>query len=128
MERDVKSLYTTDRTYYMMVQAQEIDNRFKGEFPDSHRVEAGDILEVTKIESFTSKEQGLKGVKLTLKGGKFAHTTTVQPVGYILSPKLGLTDLIGRSKDGAVTLYFKEGIAEGSNRPMLKCSIYPNGN
>ena len=109
-----------------MTDAQIIDERFAGDFPDSHRIAKGDALEVSVIEKFVSKDKQLDGVKLTLKDGSFAHTTAKQPVGYILSTKLDLPALIAKASDGAVNLYFGEALAEGTNRPMLRCSIYQN--
>ena len=122
----MKSLYSFCYTDKVTMEAQQIDDKFKGEFPDSHRITNGDVLEVRNIEKFVSQEKKLDGVKLTLKDGTFAHTTAKQPVGYILSPKLDLPALIAKATDGAVTLFFGETLAQGSNRPMLRCSIYKN--
>ena len=110
------------------MQATEIDkDRFGGEFENSVRVTNGDSLEVAEILEFTSKEKNLRGVSLTLKDGSKRHTTAKQPVGYILSPNLNLKGLIEKASDGCVTLFFKERISN-TNRPMLSCSIYENGN
>ena len=110
-----------------MTDASKVDSRFAGDFPDSHRIVANDVLEVSVIEKFVSKDKALDGVKLTLKDGTFAHTTAKQPVGYILSPKLNLNAVISKAPDKAVNLYFTEEQSNtNSPRPMLKCSIYGN--
>ena len=111
-----------------MTDASKIDERFAGDFPDSHRIIANDVLEVSAIERFVSKDKGLDGVKLTLKDGTLAHTTAKQPVGYILSPKLNLNAVIAKAPDKAVNLYFSSERSNGNPpRDMLKCSIYSNG-
>ena len=120
------------------MEAQQIDNeKFGSEFPDSTRIEAGNILEVTAINSFESKD-GYKGVSLTTEKGSnetqnvpngLFHTTTAQPLGYILSDKVGLQGLIDKAEDGRVTLYFySEKPNSGTRDSMLKCSVFkPSG-
>jgi len=111
-----------------MEASQINEKRFGGKFPNSTKIEAGDHIEVTKFSPFKT-EDGLDGVSLTDRNGKLYHTTTVQPVGYILSKKLDLQSLINNSGDGAVSLYFASDTPKDSPRSsMLKCSIYrPRG-
>ena len=111
------------------MEANQIDSeKFGSEFPDSSKIEAGDVIEATLIKEFNSKD-GLRGASLTDKDGKLYHTTAKQPVGYILSPNVGLNALIEKAEDNAVTLYFSNEVPENSTRSvMLKCSVFkPRG-
>jgi hypothetical protein len=98
--------------------------RFGNDFPESQKIEAGDIIEVASISAFET-ESKLKGVSLTDLDGKLWHTTAKQPVGYITSPNVGLDNLIKEASDGAVRLYFSAEKPTNSRfDKMLKCSVF----
>jgi hypothetical protein len=107
------------------MEAQNIDKeRFGGEFPESQKIESGDVIEARIFKDFETKA-GLQGVSITDIDGKLWHTTAKQPVGYIRSPNVGLAGLVEKAEDSAVTLFFSTEKPTNSNfNAMLKCSIF----
>lgn len=107
------------------MEATQIDpERFGGDFPESQKITAGDVIEATRFENFKT-DGGLEGVSITDKTGKLYHTTAKQPVGYIRSEKVNLAGLVASAEDSAVTLYFSSEKPTNSNfNSMLKCSIF----
>jgi len=112
------------------MQASELDEKYAGEFPDSTKISAGDSLkDIVKVEEFFTKDKN-RGASLTDINGNVYHTTTKQPVSFILSPKLNLQALIDKAqtKNKGVDLFFyntKPDQKYSSRDSMLNCSLYP---
>ena len=108
------------------MQVSEIDEKKYGsKFPDSQKIVAGDKVDCKSWKTFTT-DDGFEGVSLQDASGKLYFSTAKSVVGFVKSEKTNLNGLIKRSKEGAVTIFFKNVKPTNSTRTsMLNASFYP---
>jgi hypothetical protein len=106
--------------------ANQIDEKkFGSDFPNSTKIQAGDELDLVSFVEFTTPDK-IRGVSITTLSGDLYHTTAKQPVGYILSPNVGLAELVKKASDKCVKVFFFDAKPDNSTRStMLKASVYP---
>lgn len=88
------------------MEASQINpEKYGGNFEPSSKIEYGKKIEIASVESFTSKNEGFKGVSVTDKDGSKHYSTVLPVVNFLLGEKFA--ELLKSSNDGLVSVYFK---------------------